>query len=443
MRDTPETQYVKLRDAHIAYQVLGDGPIDVVFIRGVFNHLEAQWEIPRFATLLRRLASFSRLIIYDWRGSGMSDPLPEGRWPGLEMWVDDHLGLMEEVGSARAAVVSTAGVFFNFVLAAMYPRTVSALVACDPCARLTPSKDYPYGSAEALPAGAPAIEESWGLTSHWAFRNSSAAEAEWGARYMRLVASPGTAAMWVSSAAQVDIREVLRSVRVPTLVLAHDQPNFAPFSRAASRYVADSIPGARYLDVPGSVMGWDWAFPDPDRVADEIQHFLTGVKGEAVSDRVLATVLFTDVVSSTSTAARLGDRRWSSMLDSLDELVARQLDRFKGRLVKGTGDGHLAVFDTPGRAISCGRALLEAAGRLDLELRGGLHTGEIELRGDDIGGLAVAIARRVCDAAGDGELWVSGVVPPLVLGSEVSFTDRGERELKGVPGDWQLYEVAR
>ena len=436
----PETRYARNGDhSYIAYQVLGKGPPDIVFVRSAWNHIELQWEEPRFERFLRRLASFGRLIVFDPRGSGLSDPFDQRGLPTYEDWADDTLTVMDAVGTERAAIVCSSGGTPRAIhLTAAHPERVSSLVVCNGWVRVSRSTDYPYGdSADAVRERLEKVFAEWGIAESDDVRDLDPVLAQWAPRYRRYSVAPGVMRQIMHLVPTIDARHLLPAIRVPTLVLQHDEATPAP---AHGRYVAEHIHGASYVQLPGRVM-LEWRFPDPEAVAAEIEQFLLGRQTPLEPDRVLATVLFTDIVDSTRSTVQAGDKRWSDTLDALDRVVHDEVARFRGRVVKSTGDGHLATFDGPGRAIRCASTLRDRVGDLGLQIRAGLHTGEVEVRGEDIGGIAVNVARRVCDRASDGTVFVSSSVPPLVAGSEIEFVERGMHHLKGVPGAWQLYEV--
>jgi len=441
MSEIPETRFAPHGDSYIAYQVLGQGPPDIVFMRSAWNHVELQWEDPRMARLLARLASIGRLIVFDPRGSGLSDAFLDGGIPTVEDWADDTLSVMDAVGSGRAAVVCSGGGTTRAIpLAASHPERVISLVVCDGYARMTRAVDYPFGrTEEEVRQEASEMGATWGRTVPIQVVDGDPVLAAWAPRYRRYSTSPGLARKMLERLTSVDVRKLLSAVRVPTLVIAHADKGLLN-TADHGRYLGKHIPGASYVELPGRAL-LEWRFPDPDAVAAEIERFLLGTQSVPEPDRVLATVLFTDIVASTQSTVAAGDRRWRDTLDALDRFVDGEVGRFRGRVVKSTGDGHLATFDGPGRAIRCATALCARADILGLTLRAGLHTGEVEVRGDDIGGIAVSIARRVCDAADEGCVFVSSVVPPLVAGSPIEFVDRGEHELKGVPERWRLYSV--
>lgn len=437
----PVTQYARSGDLDIAYQVIGKGPPDVVLIDQWFSNMEAQWELPPLARFLERMASFSRLILLDKRGTGLSDPVPLGALPTLEEWMDDVRAVMEAADSERAAMVSGIGSTYLMVLfAATYPEKTSALVLADGYARASQAPDYPWGLPIALlPAQLDQLREGWGKGILLDFLAPSVAKDEElrrsYARYERQSASPGTARAMLQMLYENDVRHVLPAIRVPTLVIHHAEGT--RISAAHGRYMAEHIEDAQYVEIPGSE-NLLWA-GDQERVLGEIQEFLTGVRPVAEPDRVLATVLLTDIVESTLRASELGDQEWRDLLARHNRVVRRELERYRGREVKMTGDGFLAVFDGPGRAIRSAEAIRDEAARLGIEIRAGLHTGEVELIGEDVGGIAVHITARVMAAARPGEIVVSSTVKDLVAGSGIGFEDRGPHTLKGVPGDWRLF----
>jgi class 3 adenylate cyclase len=368
--------------------------------------------------------------------------LPASQVPTVEEWIDDVRAVMNTVGSDRAAVIGfSLSAYTAIPFAASEPERVRALVLVNGWARLARASDYPIGYPPQAQAKVLAGVDSWGsgvgVEVLAPSRADEPAFREWYARAMRLTQSPSMAKANAARDFQVDVRAILPLVRVPTLVL-HTVAN--RYVRVAhGRYLAEHIPGARYVELPGD--GSILPALDPDSFVEEVEEFLTGVRSSPATDRVLATVLFTDIVGSTEQATRLGDQRWRALLDDHDALVRRQLERFSGRLVKTTGDGLLATFDGPARGIRCACAIRDGLKRLGIDIRVGLHTGEVELRGDDVGGVAVHIAARVQALAEPDEVLVSRTVTDLVAGSGVEFTDRGEHDLKGVPGTWKLYAV--
>ena len=434
----PETRYAKSGDVNIAYQVLGDGPFDLVLVPGWISHLEHQWEEPSLARFLQRLASFSRLIMFDKRGTGLSDRVSVKELPTLEQRMDDVRAVMDAVRSERAAIMGISeGGPMSVLFAATYPQRTSALVLYGTMATRAESRP----TDEQLQPIFDAMERSWGQTMNTGLWAPSRAQdqqfREWMARLGRLGASPGAAVALTRMNLEIDVRHVLPAIRVPTLIVHRTGDRAVAVD--LGRHLAQEISGAKFVELPG-----DDHFPsvgDADAILDEVQEFLTGVRPGPESDRVLATVLFTDIVGSTERAADMGDRRWRDLLDSYYALARRDLGRFRGREVKTTGDGFLATFDGPARGIRCACAISDEAGRLGLPIRAGLHTGECEIMGEDIGGIAVHIGARVAAQAGSGEVLVSSTVKDLVAGSGLRFEDRGSRALKGVPEEWRLFAV--
>jgi class 3 adenylate cyclase len=440
----PETQYAQLDDFHIAYQVLGDGPIDIVLADQWFSHMEAQWDVPPMAELRLRLAEFARLILFDKRGVGMSDPVAVHSLPSIEAWMDDLRAVMDAAASEQAALITTlAGTFMGLVFAASHPERVKALVIVDGFPRVTAAPDYPVGQPpDERERRLQQVTKSWGRGAmlDWfapSMRGVPGLREAW-ARYERYAASPGSAQAMVRNIYDVDVRHVLPAIRVPTLVIQH--PDARGFAAGHGRYLADHIDGAAYVDLPG-IDSLIWA-GDQAAVAAEIEAFVTGARPGRSSGRRLATVLFTDIVASTRRAAEIGDADWRALLGRHDALVRRAVEAASGRLVKSTGDGVLATFDGPGRGLQAAREIVRGVGRIDLQVRAGLHTGEIEVLADDVGGLAVHIGSRVAALAGPDEILVTSTVRDLVAGSALRFEDAGSRVLKGVPGRWHLFRVA-
>jgi class 3 adenylate cyclase len=442
---TPETRYVQVGDLHVAYQVVGDGPLDLVFVREYFDHLEAAWDLPSMARFMLRLASFSRLIMFDKGGTGMSDPTALDQHPTLELWMDELGAVMDAVGSTRAAIVAAGGGGpMAALFAATYPERVERLVLVNTYARLLAAPDYPEGEpADGVESLIAWTTAKWGtgailrVTAPTLVDDDAFVAAY--ARLERMAASPGMVAGVLPMAVHLDVRNVLGTISVPTLVLHRGGSTYV---RAVhGRYLAEHIAGARYVELPGP----DYLIHvgDTDDMLDEIEAFLTGTTATADSDRALATVLFTDIVGSTELAGERGDRRWRDLLESHHALVRRQLARFQGREVDTAGDGFLATFDGPARAIRCACAIRDGVRSLGIEIRAGLHTGEVELRGDQIAGVAVHIGARVAAKAQPSEVLVSRTLVDLVAGSNIEFVDRGEHQVKGVAGEWRLFAVSR
>jgi class 3 adenylate cyclase len=438
----PVTRYAKSGDVHIAYQVTGEGPLDLVWVPGFVSHLEHHWEEPAMARFTERLASFSRLIRFDKRGTGLSDRVAI---PTLEQRMDDVRLVMDAVGSERAALFGISeGGPMSLLFAATYPDRTVALVIYGSYAKRSWSPDHPYGLRDSQwDVLFDTMEREWGGPMGLDIWAPSAAKDErlkqWWATYLRLAASPGAAIQVMRMNREIDVRHVLSAIRVPTLILHRTGDRLT--SVAQARVMAEHIAGARFVELPGD----DHLFTvgDTDVILDEIEEFLTGVRHGPEPDRVLATVLFTDIVGSTERAASLGDRRWRELLESHHGLVRRELGRFRGREIDTAGDGFLATFDGPARAVRCARAVGDSVRTLGLEVRAGLHTGEVEVVGDKVSGLAVHIGARVAAAAGPGEVLVSSTVKDLVAGSGLRFQDRRLRPLKGVPGEWHIFALER
>ena len=437
----PETRYAKSGDLSIAYAAYGDGP-DLVVAPGFISHLEVTREEPALAHFYDRLATFRRVITFDKRGTGLSDPVPDA--PSLEENVEDLRAVMDAAGSERADVVGVSeGGAMAALFAAVDPERTRSLVLYGTFARVLWAPDYPWGVSAELHAQLLELAEArWGDgvgLSAWAPSCADDVRMRaWWARFQRTAASPGMAHKVLALYPQIDIRAALGTIGVPTLVLHRRDDRMV--NVAMGRYLAEHIPGAKLVELDGA----DHLFwvGDADAILDEIEEFLTGVRRGPEPDRVLATVLFTDLVGSTEHAVELGDTRWRYLLESHQAQVRRQLERFRGREIKTTGDGFLATFDGPARAIRCAQAVVDQSRGLGLETRAGVHTGECELIGDDVGGIAVHIAARVAALAEAGEVLVSSTVRDLVAGSGLTFADRGVHALKGVPDEWRLFAVA-
>lgn len=446
MNAVPETRYAKNGDVHIAFQTLGEGPPDLTVVPEWVTHVEAAWDLPVTARFLRRLSSFGRLIMFDKRGVGLSDPVSVTEVPSLEAWRDDLGSVLDAAGSERAVLMGHGhGGQMALLFAATRPERVESLVLSNAYARLASAPDYEWGIPFAMQDEiATLTEERWGRTDSPTLNQIAPSVAhldavrEWWARLERLACSPGVAAAMQRAMFRFDVRHILPAIKVPTLIV---QTTGNRFVRAGhGRYLAENIKHAQYLEVAGEDH-WPWIGKSAEPFISAIREFTTGRSGLTATDRVLATVLFTDVVDSTGQAARLGDRAWREVLEDLDSLVGRQVVRLEGRLVGSSGDGYLAVFDGPGRGIHCAAAIRDAVRSLGLEVRTGLHCGEIELRGDGVSGIAVHIAARIMALASGGEVLISGSIPPLVAGSGFRFSDRGDQELRGVPGTWRMFAL--
>ena len=445
----PETRYARSGDVSVAYQVLGEGSFDVVHVPGFVTHVELSWQVPALADLQRRLGSFCRLIRFDKRGTGMSDRVSGA--PSLETRMDDVRAVMDAVGSERAALLGTSeGGPMSILFAATYPERTWALILSGAFARVRWAPDYPWGIPdEELRRESDEEERAWGTSKHAAAIAQSVApstDEESGRAFATLIrqsASPGAAAALSRMNNEIDVRHVLSAIRVPTLVM--NRAGEDAFTAQASRYLAEHISGARHVEVPGA----DHALfaGDVDTPLREFERFLKEAWEEraweeAEPDRVLATVLFTDIVGSTAKAAELGDARWRELLDTHHAVIRRLLVRYRGRELDTAGDGFFASFDGPARAIRCARAIIEGVRDLGLEVRAGLHTGECEQMNGKVGGIAVHIGARVAAEGAPGEVVVSSTVKDLVAGSGIEFRERGAVELKGVPGEWRLFAVA-
>lgn len=438
----PRTQYAKAGDVNIAYQVFGTGPLDLVYVPGWVSHLEYSWEEPSYARFLDRLGSFARVIMFDKRGTGMSDR--DVGYPTLEQRMDDVRAVMAAVGSERAAIVGfSEGGSVSALFAATHPQRTAALVTFGIFAKRIWSPDYPWApTPEERQKWLGQIESGWGgvvdLATLSPSRAGDTAFAEWWPTYLRMGASPSAALTLARTNTEIDIRAILPAINVPTLVLHRRDDRDAKFAEA--EYIARHIPNAKLVPLAGTDhLIWT---EDQDTLLDEIEEFLTGVRRGRDVDRILTTILYTDIVESTKRAAELGDQRWRDLLARHHLLVRGELARHRGREINTAGDGFLASFDGPARAIRCALAIEnDAADTLGLQLRAGVHTGECVAEGDTLSGLALHIGARVAAEAGPREVLVSSTVKDLVAGAGLAFDDRGARVLKGVPGEWRLYAV--
>jgi class 3 adenylate cyclase len=445
----PVTHYAVRDGMHVGYQKWGGDSADSIdileFNNGLMISIDETVDEPSWLRYIERVGEFSRLIRFDAAGLGLSDPLPTKIDPSIEGWGRDGLAVMDAAGSQRAVVLaSMGGTMPALWLAATHPNRVASLVIVNGTARIGQAEDYGFGVSDEEVAQGSNIEVplvEGGVPRDVAVFAPSLAHRvgfqEWWGRAARRGASPATATAFNLVIFSADLRSFLPAITCPTLVITRSD-SFANMSEHG-RYLAEHIAGARLVSVPGrDLVPWSGEF---DTIVDEIEEFVTGGRGAHAATRMLATVLFTDIVDSTVRAAAAGDRQWRSVLDEFDVNVGRLLARHDGLLVKTTGDGILARFATPAQAVRCADAMVETAKDFGLELRAGVHAGEVELRGDDIGGLAVHIASRVCDMAGPGEVLTTGTVRDLVVGSGITFDDRGRHSLKGVPAEWQVLAV--
>ena len=429
-----ETRYALNGDLGVAYRTSPEGPRDIVFVSNWITNCEVFPELASIQGWVEAMTTLGRLIFFDQPGTGASDPVTADEMPNMEQWADSITAVLDHVGSREAVILAIDGAFAPAALfAATHPSRTTALVAlecyADPLAETIGGANLEEGTAAAL--------AMWGTGETLHATNpdmpwNEEIRASW-ARLERLTSSPRTVALMGPLFAKQDVRAVLPTIRVPTLVLHHTDDEYIPPTQG--RFIADRIPGAKYVELPGRNM---YHIVEPWRASfREVAEFLTGHHADVADDRVLATVLFTDIVGSTRRAVQIGDRDWRALLDAHDAVVRSQLSRFRGREVNTSGDGFLATFDGPQRAIRCAMAIRDAVAALGVEVRAGLHTGECEIRGDDIGGIAVHIGARVSALAGPNEVLVSSTLHDLVIGSGLQFDDRGAHELKGVPGDWQ------
>jgi class 3 adenylate cyclase len=437
----PKTRYANSGGVRIAYQVVGDGPSDVVFVPGFVSNVDQYWESPRWTALFGRLASFARLVLWDKRGTGLSDPV--GRVPTLDERVDDLQAVMDATACERGALFGASeGGPMALLYASSRPERATALVLYGATPRFMRAPDWPWGWSVAQYTDMLAeVDRDWGqgaLFDHYAAScaHDPVAREQFG-RYQRASASCAMARAVLEAFALTDCRHIVPAVRVPTLLLHRTDDRWV--SVEAARWMAEHIIDARLVEFPGQ--DHSISVGDNQPILDEVEQFLTGTPPHPHTDRFLATVLFTDIVASTAHAAEMGDRRWGDLLQDHHRLVRRQLERFEGREVKTLGDGFLATFAAPSRAIACACAIRDGVHQLGIDVRAGLHTGECEVVEGDVGGLAVHIGARVAALAGPHEVVVSSTVKDLVAGSDVGFTSRGTHELRGVPGEWRLFTV--
>jgi class 3 adenylate cyclase/esterase/lipase len=435
----PVTRYAKSGDVHIAFQVFGDGPLNLVFVPFFVSNIELYWEQPDLARWLQRLGSYARVAVFDKRGTGGSDRVSE--LPGIELRMDDLRAVMDAAGMEHAAVLGISeGGPLSALFAATYPQRCRALVLYGSFAKFLSW----FPTDEAFEQFLGYVEAAWGSGASLPFFAPSYAHdqatQQWWGRFERLGASPAAITTLMKMNRQIDISDIIPTIRVPTFVIHRTED--VTIDVEGGRYLAKHIPGARYLELPGDDHP-PWIGDNADEISDAIEEFLTGSRPPVSLERVLATVLFTDIVGSTEKAAALGDRRWRDLLDTHHSTIRRNLARFRGNEIKSTGDGILATFDGPARAVRCACAIADEIRPLGIEVRAGLHTGECEMSDDDVSGIAVHIGARVAALAGAGEVLVSSTVKDLVAGSGLRFADRGTKPLKGVPGEWHIYAVER
>jgi len=439
----PQAQYARSGDLSIAYQVVGTGPLDLVLVHGWVSHLDMQWEEPHQAAFLNRLASFARLIILDKRGTGLSDRVALNELPTLEQRMDDLRAVMDAAGSDQASLFGTSeGGAMCLLFAATYPSRVHSVLTFGTYAKRIRSDDYPWApTRDEREAAYAAIPTSWGTTKglETVFPSmiGDPAFEEWAGKYFRAAASPAAAVALLRMNSEADIRAILSTVRVPALIMNRIEDGDVRVEEA--RYLAARIPGARLKLFPGADHV-PWVGHTEDILGD-IEEFLTGSRHVDVSDRVLATILSTDIAGSTELVTRLGDRNWRDLLERHHAVVRRELQRYRGREIDTAGDGFFASFDGPARAIRCAKAVVEETANLGVEVRAGLHTGECEILGDKLTGIAVHTAARVAATASPGEVLVSSTVRDLVAGSGITFAERGEHALKGLHDRLRLFAV--
>jgi pimeloyl-ACP methyl ester carboxylesterase len=440
----PQTKYAQSGDVNIAYQTVGAGPLDLVFVMGWVSNIDEFWTDPPFARFLNRLAAFSRLIVFDKRGTGLSDRVDEHQLPTLEQRMDDVRAVMDAAGADRAALLGISeGGPMCALFAATYPERTAALVTFGSYARSLITDDYPWGrSAEACLAMLNQIRSGWGnspvgLDIRVPSRSNDQAFRDWWTRYLIRSATPRAALALTEMNFQIDVCPVLPAIRVPSLIM-HRTGDRA-LSVEGSRYMARQIPGAKYVEYEGEDHV-PWA-GNVDAVLGDVEEFLTGARQVTEPDRVLATVMFVDIVRSTEKASEIGDRKWREVLEDFYGVVRRNLERFRGREIDTAGDGFFGTFDGPARAVRCAQGIGNEVSVLGIAIRAGVHTGEVEVIAGKVGGIAVHIGARVAGEAGAGEVVVSSTVKDLVAGSGIRFEDRGLRTLKGVPGDWHLFRA--
>jgi pimeloyl-ACP methyl ester carboxylesterase len=435
-----DIRFASSDDVQVAYHVVGDGPVDIVYVQGAWSHLEVEWELPAYRRFCELLGEFARVILFDKRGMGMSDRVPGAT--SLDVRMDDIRAVMDAAGSESATLVGASeGGPLAMLFAAAHPERTNSLVLMGAEVRERRDEEWPWGEAsdEEFEASMATVPDWWGKTSTFVGHFAPSQEVtpwllDWSARLMRNANTPSSAEAFFRMAFEIDVRDILPSIQVPTLVVHAEGDRICHVENG--RYLARHIPSARFVELPGADhLPWF----APDRAIDEIREFITGHRVPLTPDRVLATVLFTDIVGSTNQAARMGDGRWRSLLDAHNATVRNELARFRGVEVNTSGDGFLATFDGPARAIRCAQAITHQVEQLGLQVRTGVHTGEVERVDNDVAGIGVHIGARIAKLAAPGEVLVSGTVRDLVAGSGLEFADRGTQELSGVPGHWRVF----
>jgi pimeloyl-ACP methyl ester carboxylesterase/class 3 adenylate cyclase len=435
-----DIQFARSGDVQVAYHVVGDGPVDIVYVQGAWSHREVAWELPAYRRFCELLGEFARVILFDKRGMGMSDRVP-GATP-LDVRMDDIAAVMDAAGSESASLIGESeGGPLSMLFAAAHPERTAGLILMGAEVRERKDEEWPWGESteQDFEASMARMPQMWGKPGRFMEYLAPSQEntpwlADWSARLQRNANTPGGAEAFMRMAFDVDVRDIVSTIRVPTLVMHSEGDRICHVENA--RYLAREIPGAHYVELPGADhVPWF----EPGLAVSEIREFLTGHRVAVTPERVLATVLFTDIVGSTDRATQLGDRRWRELLESHNTILRAQLDRFRGVEVNTAGDGFLATFDGPARAIQCAQEIGHQMELLGLEVTAGVHTGEIERIGDDVAGIAVHIGARIAGLAGPNEVLVSRTVKDLVAGSGIEFEDRGEHSLRGVPDSWQVY----
>lgn len=435
------TRFVRTADGlEIAYKVFeGSGELDLAFLPHVCG-VDLMAEDPGYRRVIERFSSLGRLVCFDYRGMGGSDPVPLGGVPTPETWMEDLRAVLDAIGSESADIVASASAgFMGMLFAATYPERTKTLTLIDAYARLGQGDGQEFGAVpEAVAMTAQLMQDLWGTEDGalLATTDPDPVFRQWYARYCRHVMSRATFGALTRWNFSLDLRPIVPAIRVPTLVVSQMTPGIVDPEH--SRWIANAIEDAKLVELPHQSAQFVYARESLDDLLDVVEEFVTGQRPDREPDRALATILFTDIVGSTDHASRVGDRRWGETLDQHDAVTAREVERFRGRLVKSTGDGSLAIFDGPARAIRCAHAIVKGVRQLGIEIRAGLHTGEIDIRGGDVGGIAIHIGQRISALAGPGEVLVSRTVSDLVVGSGITFEDRGQHELKGVPGTWAV-----